>query len=171
MAYAYQIDNTNLAYDYDLSRFDTAAREQRARENGRAKSKITIAPAASASKSGNVMKLVVAIAALTGALMAVNYCETEKDNSARMVVQQEAELAAATDDNALLQSKLESMANIGYIEQYATENLGMTKVSSSQKKYVSVNTESLIETAEDDSACFLGSVKYWFKSILEYIGV
>ena len=87
-----------------------------------------------------------------------------------MVTEQRAALEQAQDDNELLQSRLDSIANIGYIEQYATENLGMTKVSASQKKYISINTESLIETQTDESEGFVGSVKKWFGSILEYIG-
>ena len=60
--------------------------------------------------------------------------------------------------------------NIAYIEQYAKEKLKMNKVTSSQKKYIAVNTESLIETEKDDSEGFLGSIKKGFKSFLEYIG-
>ncbi len=104
------------------------------------------------------------------ALFAVNYYNTKKDDAARMVAQQEQLLAAAQDDNELLQSKLDSRANIGYIEQYASEKLGMTKVSASQKKYISVNTEDLIEIDNDDSEGLLGTIKRGFSAFLEYIG-
>ena len=87
-----------------------------------------------------------------------------------MVSKQQAILAAAQEDNALLQSKLDSKVNIGFIEKYATETLGMTKVGAQQKRYISVNTESLIETAPDDSKGFLGSIKKGFGDFLEYIG-
>ncbi|MCH5206033.1 MAG: hypothetical protein J1F09_03710 [Oscillospiraceae bacterium] len=172
MAYpAYQIDNTNLAYD--LSRFDTTERDRREKQRKEEEQaqKIQMAPAVSVSKSGSKAKIVLAVTMVFIAFFFVNYYNTKKDDVSRMVTQQEALLAAAKDDNALLQSKLDSKANIGYIEEYATEKLGMTKVTSSQKKYISVNTESLIEVENDDSAGFLGAVKRWFSSVLEYIGI
>lgn len=165
MAYPYEYnDNTNLAYD--LSRFDTSIRERKPKP----KANIRIAPAVSLSKSGSKLAIVLAITAIFMACFAINYYNTKVDDVSRKVAQQESLLAAAKDDNALLQSKLDAKANIGFIEQYATEELGMTKVTASQKKYISVNTEDLIEVSEDDSEGFLGAVKGWFSSVLEYIG-
>lgn len=166
------IDNTNLAYD--LSRFDNSDRDRERREKQRQKEaearKIRMAPAASLSKSGVKMKAFAVIAVLFAAFFAVNFYNTKKDDTRRLVAEQQEVLNAAMDDNALLQSKLDAKVNIGYIEQYAKETLKMSKVGSAQKKYISVNTESLIEVDADDSEGFLGSVKKGFKSFLEYIG-
>jgi len=167
---AYPFDNTNLAYD--LSRFDTSERERnekRRRAEAEAR-KIRLAPANKVSTSGSKLKIVMASMMLFAALFAVNYFNTKKDDAARMVAQQEELLTAAQDDNALLQSKLDSKANIGYIEQYASEKLGMTKVAASQKKYINVNTEDLIEIDNDDSEGLLGTIKRGFSAFLEYIG-
>lgn len=167
---AYPFDNTNLAYD--LSRFDTSERERnekRRRAEAEAR-KIRLAPANKVSTSGSKFKIVMASMMLFAALFAVNYFNTKKDDAARMVAQQEELLTAAQDDNALLQSKLDSKANIGYIEQYASEKLGMTKVAASQKKYINVNTEDLIEIDNDDSEGLLGAIKRGFSAFLEYIG-
>ncbi len=167
---AYPFDNTNLAYD--LSRFDTSERERnekRRRAEAEAR-KIRLAPANKVSTSGSKFKIVMASMMLFSALFAVNYFNTKKDDAARMVAQQEELLTAAQDDNALLQSKLDSKANIGYIEQYASEKLGMTKVAASQKKYINVNTEDLIEIDNDDSEGLLGAIKRGFSAFLEYIG-
>ncbi len=167
---AYPLDNSNLAYD--LSRFDTTERERRERQR-RAEEKaraIRLAPANKVSTSGSKFKIIMVSLMMFAALFAVNYYNTKKDDAARMVAQQEQLLAAAQDDNELLQSKLDSRANIGYIEQYASEKLGMTKVSASQKKYISVNTEDLIEIDNDDSEGLLGTIKRGFSAFLEYIG-
>lgn len=163
-------DNSNLAYD--LSRFDNSDRERREKQRKKEEEarKIRMAPAASLSKSGVKMKAFVVIAALFAAFFAVNYYNAKKDDTYRLVVEQQELLNAASDDNALLQSKLDAKANISYIEQYAKEKLNMSKVGSAQKKYISVNTESLIEVEKDDSDGFLGSIKKGFKSFLEYIG-
>lgn len=163
-------NNTNLAYD--LSRFDMSGREQREeqRKKDAEARKIRMAPQLSVSKSGSKFLVFMTAVAVFAALFAVNYYNTKNDDVARMVSNQQEILAEAQDDNALLQSKLDSKVNIGYIEQYATERLGMTKVGAQQKKYISVNTESLIETAPDESAGFLGSIKKGFEDFLEYIG-
>ncbi len=167
--------NTNLAYadeelDYDLSRFDTSLRDNRKKQEEEAKAKkIKLAPLASISKSGSVVKIFLAVTLMFGALFAVNYFNTMKYKYSCMVSQQEELLKEAQNDNALLKSKLDTKANIGYIEQYASENLGMTKITSSQKKYISID-ENLIEVERDETEGFIGSVKKWFSHILEYMG-
>lgn len=163
-------DNSNLAYD--LSRFDTTDRSRREEQRKREREarQIRMAPQLSVSKSGNKFLVFMASVAICAMLFAVNYYNAKNDDVSRMVTEQQELLDAAMDDNALLQSKLDSKVNISYIEQYATENLGMTKVSSAQKKYISVNTESLIETSPDTSTGFLGSIKKGFRDFLEYIG-
>lgn len=169
MAYP-MFDNTNLAYD--LSRFDTTDRERREKQRRADEEarKIRIAPAQSVSRSGSRFKVVFAALMMFAALFAVNYYNAKNDDVSRMVSQQEKLLSAAKDDNELLQSKLDTKANIGYIEKYATEQLGMSKVTASQKKYLSVNTEDLIVADGDESEGFPEAVQKWFGSILEYIG-
>lgn len=167
--------NTNLAYDdeeleYDLSRFDTSLRDKRRKEEEQAKaSAIKEAPAMSASKTGSVIKIALSVAVLFGALFSVNYFNTQKYNASRMVAEQEKLLAEAQDDNALLRSKLDAKANISYIEEYASEKLGMTKITSAQKEYISIN-ENLIEVEQDETEGFIGSVRKWFSHTLEYMG-
>lgn len=166
----FMTDNTNLAYD--LSRFDTSERERREKELQKdSKSKIRLAPQISLSKSGSKLKFVAVIAVFFAALLTITYFNAKSDDVARMVSDQETELASARSDNVLLQNKLDTVANIGYIEKYATESLGMTKITSNQKKYINMNTEDLIEVDKDDSEGFIGSVKKWFDSVLEYLGV
>lgn len=163
-------DNTNLAYD--LSRFDTAEREKRVKERREAEEqKIKMAPVVSVSKSGSKFKLVAVVTVLFLALFAVTCFKVRNDDVARSVTDQQMILTSAKDDNALLQSKLDAIANIGYIEKYAAENLGMTKVTASQKNYLGINIENLIEADNDDSTGFIGSVKRWFNSVMEYIGL
>lgn len=166
----FMTDNTNLAYD--LSRFDTSERERREKERQKnAESKIRLAPPISLSKSGSKLKLVAVIAVFFTALLVVTYFNAMSDDVARMVVDQESALTSAKADNVLLQNKLDTVANIGYVEKYATENLGMTKLTPNQKEYLSMNTKHLIEVEKDDSDGFIGSVKKWFNSVLEYLGV
>ena len=122
------------------------------------------------SKSGSKLKLVAVIMVFFAALLIITYFDAKSDDVARMVSNQEMALNSAMADNVLLQSKLDNVANIGYVEKYATENLGMTKLTPTQKEYLSMNTEDLIEVEKDDSDGFIGSVKKWFNSVLEYLG-
>lgn len=161
------IDNTNLAYD--LSRFDRQEREQR--EKQAPKSKMHLAPAASVSKSGSVIKVVLAAIFFFALFCAVNVSNTHRDDAARLVEQQQAALTSALEDNSLLKSRLDSKINTAYIEKYASEKLGMVKVSASQKKYISVNTESLVEVDGEESGGVVDSVQSWFGDIVEYIGL
>ena len=159
-------NNSNLAYD--LSLFDRSNRENREKREEKPKIKITETP--SVSKSGSKLKLALAAVVVFGALCAVNYSNTRVDDLSVLIEDQQTELQNALDDNALLQNKLDSMVNTSYIEKYAEETLGMTKVSPSQKKYISINTENLVNVEKEEDLGFIGSIKSWWDGVLEYIG-
>lgn len=165
-----EIDRTNLAYD--LSRYDNAARkeqENRAKDRERREREIKMSKH-SASRSGSKFRLVLCAAAVFGAFWMVNVQNTRADDYARMVDDQKALLAELQDENSLLQGRLDSKVNIGYIEEYATEQLGMGKVSNSQINYLSVNTEDLIEVSPEEGGNIFTAIADWFGDMLEYIG-
>ena len=99
----------------------------------------------SASKTGSVIKIALSVAVLFGALFSVNYFNTQQYNASRMVAEQEKLLAEAQDDNALLRSKLDAKANISYIEEYASEKLGMTHPEKYQTIYVNIKQDDVTE--------------------------
>lgn len=160
----------NLAYDLSLFDDDERQRREIHEKEKAAAAEIKMAKKASVSRSGSRVKVVACAAAVFAAFFAANYFNTQKADMANMVAQQREAYNDAVYDNSLLRSQLDYKVSIGYIEQYATEELGMQKVTGAQKKYISVNTESLIEVDRDDSGGFFGSVKGWFEDILEYIG-
>ncbi len=158
----------NLAYD--LSLFDDNERRHHEKEKEKAAAGEIKMTKSSISRSGSRIKVIACAAAVFAAFFTANYFNTRRDDMARMVTEQRAEYNDALNDNSLLRSQLDYKISIGYIEQYATEELGMQKVTGAQKKYISVNTESLIEVEHDDSGGFFGSVRSWFEDVLEYIG-
>ncbi|MBP0982567.1 MAG: hypothetical protein J6A19_02470 [Oscillospiraceae bacterium] len=165
-----EIDRTNLAYDLSLYE-NTARRQQEEREKDRERRSRDIKMKKhSVSRSGSKLKLVLCAAGIFGALWAVNVQNTKVDDIARMVDDQKILLAEAQDENSLLQSRLDSKANIGYIEEYATNELGMAKVTNSQIKYLDVNTESLIEVSPEGDGSIFSAIADWFGDLLEYIG-
>ncbi|MBP1543031.1 MAG: hypothetical protein J6A16_02950 [Oscillospiraceae bacterium] len=163
---------SNLAYD--LSRFDVAEQEKqnahRQKKQEKAKQEIRM-NSRSVSRSGSRVKVIASVGAVFAALCLVNVQLTTADDWARKVTDQRAALTAAQEENSLLQNRLESKVNTAYVEEYATEALGMTKVSNSQIKYLSVNTESLIEVQPDGSGSFIDGVNRWFGDLMEYIGL
>lgn len=162
--------NTNLAYD--LSRFETTARVEDERRSEQQKRAADIKmKSRSVSRSGSKLKIFAVCGAVFAALCAVNITNTNADDWARKVSEQQQLLTEAQERNDLLQSRLDSKANIGYIEEYAANNLGMTKVSNSQINYLEINTENLIEVDIDGSDGIFSSIKDWFKDVLEYIGL
>ncbi len=163
--------NTNLAYD--LSRFDVSEQEKhnaRREEQEKAKQEIRM-NSRSVSRSGSRVKVILAAGAVFAALCIVNIQNTAAGDWSRKVTEQQELLAAAQEENSLLQSRLDSKVNIGYIEEFATAELGMTKVTNSQVQYLSVNTEALIEVEADDDGSLLSGVSSWFGDMMEYIGL
>lgn len=164
--------NTNLAYD--LSRFDVQEQEKhnarRREEQEKAKQEIRM-NSRSVSRSGSRVKVILAASVAFAALCIVNIQYTAADDWSRMVTEQQELLTAAQEENSLLQSRLDSKVNISYIEEFATAELGMAKVTNSQIQYLSVNTEALIEVETDGDDSLFGGVSSWFGDMMEYIGL
>ena len=164
-----EIDRSNLAYD--LYRDNTAHKEREVHERDRERREREMKlNKPSVSRSGSKAKILFCGLMAFGVLWAVNVQNTRVDDAARRVDDQRALLSEAQDQNSLLQSRLDTKANISYIEDYAGNELGMTKVTNSQIKYLNVNTESLIEVTPDGSSSIFSAVADWFGDLLEYIG-
>ena len=158
-----ETDRSNLAYD--LSMYDNAARREQEREQERERERRARQIKMnkhSVSRSGSKLKLFAVTAVALGALWAVNVQFTKVDDIARK--------AEAQEENSLLQSRLDSKANISYIEEYAANELGMAKVTNSQINYLDVNTENLIEVTPENNGSIFSAVADWFGDLLEYIG-
>ncbi len=165
--------NSNLAYD--LSRFDVSEQEKqnahRRKKQEQVKQEIRM-NSRSVSRSGSRLLITLICVGVFAALCMVNNKKTEADDWSRSVAEQQALLAEAQEQNALLQTKLDTkMNNIGYIEEYATTRLGMAKVGNSQVQYLKVNTESLIEIQPDGDGSLYEAVTDWWGDMMEYIGL
>lgn len=169
-----QIPNYNSNLAYDLSRFDVEEQQKQVahkrRQQEKAKQEIRM-NSRSVSRSGSKLKIIAGVGAVFAALCVVNFQMTASDDWARKVTEQRELLSAAQEENSLLQSRLESKVNTAYVEEYAAQQLGMAKVSNSQIKYLSVNTESLIEVDADGSDTIFDTVSRWFGDLMEYIGL
>ncbi len=170
-----QIPNYNSNLAYDLSRFDVAEQEKqnshRREQQEQAKQEIRM-NSRSVSRSGSRVKVLLVGAVAFAALCIVNVQKTSADDWSRMVAEKQTEFTAAQEENSLLQTRLDSKVNnIGYIEEYATAQLGMAKVTNTQVQYLKVNTESLIEVQPDGNGTLFDVVNEWWGDMMEYIGL
>lgn len=62
-----------------------------------------------------------------------------KNELTKQIAQQEVNIANAQSENISLQSKLDSLVSISMIDEYAVNQLGMTKVKSNQIQYMDVD--------------------------------
>ena len=167
-------NRTNLAYD--LSRFDTAEIDERARKRREEyqqeqQARQLMLNSRSASKTGSLLKIVSVCVVFLAIFSAVNYQNVRVDSMARKITAQQEQLVNAQEENALLQSKLDAKVNTAYVEDYATNVLGMVKISQSQVDYLEVNTESLVEVSDTGTKGMYESLMNWLDDVKEYIGL
>lgn len=161
----YVPNNTNVAYD--LSAFDVdELSEKRAKE--REKRNIQVKKT-SVAKSGNALKTLFVIACAAVIAFSVLFSKVQLSEYATQISSESSALELAERENVRLRSNLDNMVTPSKVEEYAEGTLGLQKTQKSQIKYISMNTESMTEVADEGSNVFL-SIKEWFDSVLEYLG-
>jgi cell division protein FtsL len=76
---------------------------------------------------------------------------TETDREMNAYTQ---ELTDLKSENAYLNYELENYVSLRNAEEYAEENLGLVKLDSNQIEYVSLNSENVIESREEEDETF-----------------
>lgn len=88
-------------------------------------------------RSYKVSVKVVAVAVILFAMLAaVLYGESTKNQLTREIAQIQKEMNVAESENTRLNMQLNALVSVDQIEQYATEKLGMVKMSKNQIEYV-----------------------------------
>lgn len=162
----YSPQNTNLAYD--LSLFDTDERVEKKIQE-RAAEPIKMAER-SVAKSGSILKTLVCVVAAASILFAVIYSKASISELSMKISSQESLLQEAETENVRLQAQLDNMVTLSKVEDYAVNVLGLQKISTSQEKYVTVNTESTTKVAENTEGSIFLEISDWFKGVVEYLG-
>ena len=80
------------------------------------------------------------------------------------------QLNSITSENTSLKTELDGKTSIQAVEDYAENTLGLQKLDNSQKEYIQLQKNNVIEVVKDDNDNVFVSVKNWFKDALEYIG-
>lgn len=116
------------------------------------------------------VKAVLYIAFIFSALFVISYRNSVINEIFTTNEALKEDLAAIQKENEQLQVSIENSLNLSNIEKLAEERLGMQKLDSSQKVYVSLDKEDYVESAaqeveidEDDSN--------WLDSVIEFLGL
>lgn len=146
--YSYQADPSYLIRGFDLSRGSQAPKLRpeveaeprarlRVRENTTVKSRAELD--VEQKTSTKQMIRIASIALLCMALIAGVICSMAVKNEAtRELAQQQLLLSNAESENVSLKSQLDAMVSISMIDDYAVNELGMSKIKGSQIQYMDV---------------------------------
>lgn len=163
----YTSQNTNLAYDMSL--FDTDERtEKKIKE--RTEKPIQLVER-SVAKSGSVVKTLVVGIIAVAVLFSLLYSKASLSEISSEISKDQTLLQEAQTENVRLQAALDNKVTLSKVEDYAVNVLGFQKITTSQEKYVTVNTESMTKIADDDDSNFFVGIKNWFSGVLEYLGL
>ncbi len=80
------------------------------------------------------------------------------------------QLANITSENARLETEYQGKTSIQAVENYAETKLGLVKLDESQREYIKIQKENVIEVVKNNDTNIFVSVKNWFTDVLEYIG-
>jgi cell division protein FtsL len=119
------------------------------------------------SKTGSVISIVF-IAVLAAALLGTVIYSLDRRNTiySKVAVLNE-ELTQAEAENVRLQAELESKISAKNVEDYAENVLGMTKIDSSQIKYIEIQTDDVVNIPEQDDG-LIAKIKKFFDRCVEY---
>lgn len=170
--YSYSNDPTYLINQFDIQRGSQAPKVKpdvqhkpdfKVRENEKLKSKAEIRHEQKLAIRSAVMVSIVAVLCLV-TVAGVLKTFAVKNELTRQIAHQQIDIANAVSENISLQSELDSLVSMSMIDQYAVEQLGMTKVRSNQIQYIDVNEykvqrQSTVNKTPVDSAKQLTSNK------------
>ncbi|MCC8073086.1 MAG: cell division protein FtsL [Clostridiales bacterium] len=86
-----------------------------------------------------VVKIVIIAVVSVSMLVGVLYTYATKNELTREISELEEQLEISESENTRITSELDALVSVSMIDQYAVEQLGMTKVSSSQICYIDVS--------------------------------
>ncbi|MCL2634503.1 MAG: cell division protein FtsL [Oscillospiraceae bacterium] len=156
-------NTTSMAYD--LSTFDM----EEIAEKKKSRPQLRVVPLSNA-RHGSWFMLLIMLACIvaTAAVVIFGKVQLNEINAANSVAT--VQLEEANKENARLQAKLDSMVTPAKIEEYAQNELGLSRVQRSQEYHLSANTERIIEVAQVEETDMFSTINSWFNGILEYLG-
>ena len=159
-----RVNKASVAYDY--SRFDNRRVVKEAQQvEPVPQSKPAVKKRATVSVGTALMWLVIATVSV---FLVLNYATvSDLSNKTQKIKKQ---IETVQSENIALNAKLESLFDLRFVEEYAVNTLGMSKVDKSQIQYVqSANSDVvMVNRKEESGSSFLDGLTGIFRSIVEY---
>ncbi len=157
---------TSQSTAYDLSLFE-ARKERRERKGS---SQIKVVKSQKTKKRTPIKK--VAVFCLFVALIAtLIYSKVQLTEITDKTSRMQSELAALNGETTRLELELEGKTSFGTVEEYATEYLGLSKVSASQIEYIDLSDGNKVESlGETGLASVWAKLRNAVVGFVEYIG-
>ena len=110
------------------------------------------------------IKVVAYIALIFGSLLVISYRNSQINEKFNANIALKTKLAAIEKENEQLKVNLENSLNLSNIEKIAKEKLGMQKLDSTQKVYVSLDKKDYVEPASE--TIIIEEDINWFQKML-----
>ena len=152
---------------YDLSLFEAkrAPRERKAKE-----SEIKVVKGKGKGKKKSLLSRIVVFGMFLILISTLIYSKVELTEVGENITSEQALLAELQGEATRLELELEGKTSFGTIEEYATEYLGLSKVSSAQIEYIDLSEGNKIESRGDVGLASLwAKVKTAVLGFVEYI--
>lgn len=156
------LKQSNLAYEYDLSRFEepVAAKET--------KPVIRVRKAANTAAAAGGVKFAGLIIASGMLLCCGLYGKVEASKIQSDITAKTKEVDLLYSENVRMKAEIDGRASLKNVEDYVNNVLGLQKLDASQKEYVELQTENVVEMAETSDNIFV-IIKNKFNQLVEYL--
>ncbi len=154
----------NTSSAYDLSRFETQTKEQKAQVEGVKIKRVKPVPRRiSRVNPLKAIVLMLLVIAVTSSLLYTRVLLTEQISDISEAEEQYTKLEA---EGVRLNLALEGKVSLKNVEDYAQTELGMVKKDANNVEYIRLTQENKIEVPEKTSQGFWESVKEFFENLL-----
>lgn len=118
-------------------------------------------------RNGSVFTIIFVSIIAAVLLGSVIYTLNRRNTIYNTVTSLNKQLNLVESENVRLQSELESKMSSKNVEDYAENVLGMTKMDSSQIKYIKTQTDDIVNIPEQEKG-FFAKIKGFFEDCVEY---
>jgi cell division protein FtsB len=149
----------NLAYDFE--KFEQSESDEVRKKKIRV---ATLRP----EKSGNVFGIVLACICALSILVLDVKAQSDLAAFQTNLTAAQKELDVLASENVRMETEIESRSAIKYVEDYASNILGMQKLDKSQMEYVDVRGGNTVYIPETEPG-FFTKIKNAFNDFMEYL--
>ncbi len=157
---------------YDLSRFEQTAPRVKPQQHQQPQLKVVKTSTRAKAKTKRMLAMfkvafcAIALVTVAATVVYTRAVLTEVGESINMASK---ELKELKSENGRLAAELESKLSLRNVEEYATVNLGLSKIEQDQIEYVNLSEGDKIELAQTGEPNLLDKLEAWFDNVMAYI--